>query len=643
MADLRSRLELIGDRIEPRPDAFERLERFRRRRQRNRRVVAGVVAFAVAIAGAFAAFAAFRGSESRPAGGIDRGFFALWPEATYADALAWQEEIDGGGESRLAWLLDPVATVEEFARGPLGWGFRDWGINVEVPEGVDLAGPGPITLDVYPTTHGPEGSMITEVTLARLVRPDGIWSVVDVRTDAFDLRIKPGERVALGDVVAIPTSLDEGTEVAVGVKGTAGCSGFHEETAEVLDGVIAIPIEGVGEGCSGYVYALTPPTPVGQVEPGKFMFVYGEPRPALGYTIESIAAVPVRFVGSIEESPSVEPAAADVARISCDGSTLAVQTPVVRAQPDGVHVELASTTIHPIEFRLGDLEKMGIYSAEVRTGETLSDVLPSFAPGTWPVACSSPSGAESVEPSALGSLEVVDPEGFFTPWLLDCPAGGQHTRDGPMEGVSGDPRDPLVVARGRLTGLESTDSLEPAGYAGAADPIVRVMRDGSIAGHLLFAWDDESEGWMLVQLAGCSGTSYGWFAGPDAMSNPNGWFEWCPAEPFLRPGEGWRQAASEVAARFAAAYVTRDQATLAQVLDPSVPPGTDLGVMLVGPRPTVLGAGSDDGGIAAFSCGGDVEDASVTVTIDDGTVSASADFVVYLVLREDGWKVWGVY
>jgi hypothetical protein len=31
------------------------------------------------------------------------------------------------------------------------------------------------------------------------------------------------------------------------------------------------------------------------------------------------------------------------------------------------------------------------------------------------------------------------------------------------------------------------------------------------------------------------------------------------------------------------------------------------------------------------------------VTIDDGTDSASADFTVFLVLRDDGWKVWGVY
>jgi hypothetical protein len=34
---------------------------------------------------------------------------------------------------------------------------------------------------------------------------------------------------------------------------------------------------------------------------------------------------------------------------------------------------------------------------------------------------------------------------------------------------------------------------------------------------------------------------------------------------------------------------------------------------------------------------------TVAVTIDDGFESASADFTVFLILREDGWKMWGVY
>jgi hypothetical protein len=34
---------------------------------------------------------------------------------------------------------------------------------------------------------------------------------------------------------------------------------------------------------------------------------------------------------------------------------------------------------------------------------------------------------------------------------------------------------------------------------------------------------------------------------------------------------------------------------------------------------------------------------TITVVLDDGTTSASADFNLYLVHRPDGWKVWASY
>jgi hypothetical protein len=63
MADLRSRLERIGERVRVEPDAFERLERARRRHERNRRITAGIVALLVAITGSLIAFSAFRSGD----------------------------------------------------------------------------------------------------------------------------------------------------------------------------------------------------------------------------------------------------------------------------------------------------------------------------------------------------------------------------------------------------------------------------------------------------------------------------------------------------------------------------------------------------------------------------------------------------
>ena len=125
---------------------------------------------------------------------------------------------------------------------------------------------------------------------------------------------------------------------------------------------------------------------------------------------------------------------------------------------------------------------------------------------------------------------------------------------------------------------------------------------------------------------------------------PRGWFEWCPDGPFRKPGPDWSERASEIAVRFARAYESGDQPTLAEVLDASVPVGAEFSVVLAeGAEPTVVGTSARGGQIASFSCGKGVDGHTVTVAIDDGSESASADFTVFLVPRDDGWKVWGVY
>jgi hypothetical protein len=62
-----------------------------------------------------------------------------------------------------------------------------------------------------------------------------------------------------------------------------------------------------------------------------------------------------------------------------------------------------------------------------------------------------------------------------------------------------------------------------------------------------------------------------------------------------------------------------------------------------GTEPAVIGTNAWGGELVRFSCGNDVAAYTVAISIDDGTDSASADFTIYLVLREAGWKVWGAY
>jgi hypothetical protein len=73
MADPRTIIEHAAERVQPKADAFERLERRRRRRLRNRRITSGVVAMLVAVGGSYTAFALFRNASplvgSGPSGG----------------------------------------------------------------------------------------------------------------------------------------------------------------------------------------------------------------------------------------------------------------------------------------------------------------------------------------------------------------------------------------------------------------------------------------------------------------------------------------------------------------------------------------------------------------------------------------------
>lgn len=636
MNDLRARLERIGERIDPRPGAFERLERARRRRERNRRIAAGVVAFAVAIAGSLAWLTAFRDSEPRPGVGVEDGFFALWPESTYEGALAEQDAIDQGALSRRAWRLDAVATAEEFARSTLGWGWDNPDedlIHVDVADDVGAAGPGPVTLGVSLPRHGPGSTaLFASVTLARLVRPDGIWSVVEVGGDAFDLRLDPGQQVALGESVAVPTTLEEGTGVAVGVAGTGSCSGFHEQTAEVVEGHIVVPVGGVGEGCDGYLYALTPSTPVGQVELGRIMFVYGEPKPALGYTIESIAAVPVRFVAPGEGPPSGTPSP-EVLRVSCDRRTIEASSEAM-ALPAGIHAVVENTSGAPLFFQF----------APSRTGPWGGTEL---QPGSTELALQAPPGIMTIKCWADGEatdeiqVDVRDPQGLFVPGDLACPGEpvlASTISSAPWHDTEESP-EPIEFVRSRIDGLLPSDVVERAGYPGPPTPAVRLMRDGAVVGSFeLFLENGE---WR-VGGSWCGGLGITVVAGPDPY--PRGVFDWCPEGPFAEPGVQWEQAATAAATVFVQAYVSGDQASVAGVLDNSVPAGASFPVSLATDAVSMKAPNAVGDRLVRFACGPDVDANTVAITIDDGTDSASLDFTVYLVFRgPDGWKVWGVY
>jgi predicted lipid-binding transport protein (Tim44 family) len=126
---------------------------------------------------------------------------------------------------------------------------------------------------------------------------------------------------------------------------------------------------------------------------------------------------------------------------------------------------------------------------------------------------------------------------------------------------------------------------------------------------------------------------------------PRGAFQWCPSlADAPQPGRDWADQASAIALQFVDAYEANDAATLAKLTDPSVPSDAVWPISISsGSTPTVTGTNARGGDLVNFGCGNDVDAYTVAITLDDGTGSASLDFTLYLMLRSDGWKVWGAY
>ncbi len=128
---------------------------------------------------------------------------------------------------------------------------------------------------------------------------------------------------------------------------------------------------------------------------------------------------------------------------------------------------------------------------------------------------------------------------------------------------------------------------------------------------------------------------------------PRGYFDWCPAVGGSPPvGPDSAGEAEQVALRFSRAFLTGEWDAARRLLDSSATPlrpdtwavaGEAEAIAVLGSR-----AGSAGPGVT-YGCGPRVAARSWAVTIDDGTDSASLDFVLYLVRRATGWMVWASY
>ncbi len=188
-----------------------------------------------------------------------------------------------------------------------------------------------------------------------------------------------------------------------------------------------------------------------------------------------------------DTAPADAPA---VARIVCDKAGTAVLTPVVKPQPDGIHLSVQNE----LGFDAGFSAMMSSgRGAGGNANEGTSTHVLALPPGTLKVGCF-PKDL-TAEPDEA-PLEVVDVDGLYRSTDIGCEVVGsgigEYAPGSP--GING---DLLEAARERFDeahGLEDDDVVERAGYPESELPIYRLVRDGEVLATVEYEpWENEGQ------------------------------------------------------------------------------------------------------------------------------------------------------
>jgi hypothetical protein len=208
--------------------------------------------------------------------------------------------------------------------------------------------------------------------------------------------------------------------------------------------------------------------------------------------------------GAAEEADPVaaphksQPAALPgIARVVCDEDGTRVETPAVKPQGDGVHVEIVNNAAGERSFSLTSVEGGGMgFGAPPGTSSQIVDL----GPGALTVSCTDP----AVEVEGGEPLEIVDEDGIWVPTTLGCPDQFSQVVDYAAD-AKGETSDPIEAARKAVEGygLEADDIFERAGYPDAETVRVRLVRNGENLA-VIDLMDDGSGKWLVGMFTGCS-------------------------------------------------------------------------------------------------------------------------------------------
>jgi hypothetical protein len=196
---------------------------------------------------------------------------------------------------------------------------------------------------------------------------------------------------------------------------------------------------------------------------------------------------------TVEEGP--ETAEASILRIRCDDAGAEVLTPIVVAQPDGVHVHVDNLA----EAAALDFGSFGGPIDEAVRAWPIH-------PGTFSVECLERASDVYRGPGAA-RFEVVDPNGFWVPGTPECAEDDPLLKIRAYDGGGADYVDDESAIRGILHSVQPSDHVRIPFYpkgGGSKDLRYVVVRDGRVVAYVFVGLSDEKdpEGAGLTEVTG---------------------------------------------------------------------------------------------------------------------------------------------
>jgi hypothetical protein len=186
----------------------------------------------------------------------------------------------------------------------------------------------------------------------------------------------------------------------------------------------------------------------------------------------------------------------------CRGGTTTIETPIVRAQADGVHLQFAAD-VEALKFSVEN-DQGGTEGWELTPSTTYPFAWTSWLPpGKIRAQCGTSTGVADGP-----AFEVIDPEGLWHNNHLWCVESGNFDSRGGSFGFYAEVNPlPEAIARA-VPGVRASDVISYAGYPQAPEqPSYRIVRDGQVVAVLgISSYDDR---WFTNGVFSCDASEIG--------------------------------------------------------------------------------------------------------------------------------------